>query len=108
MRQLVKALPYALSDTVHFTVPKIRAFVQPKLSRLYIPFDHCRPILRHYNETAWRQELSEMELEYLVGVQSVTTVWSKGTGPLPPPSRQRGWDGHRRGGDAVRVPCQGV
>ena len=36
------------------------------------------------NETAFREELSAMGLEYLVGVQSVTTVWSKGTGPLPP------------------------
>lgn len=36
------------------------------------------------NDTSWREELSEMELEYCVGVQSVTTVWSKGTGPLPP------------------------
>ncbi len=36
------------------------------------------------NETSWRDELSGMELEYCVGVQSSTTVWSKGTGPLSP------------------------
>ena len=36
------------------------------------------------NETAWREALSEMELEYCVGVQSVTTVWAVGTGPVPP------------------------
>jgi SRSO17 transposase len=36
------------------------------------------------NETSWRDELSAMELEYCVGVQSSTTVWSKGTGPLSP------------------------
>jgi len=41
------------------------------------------------NETAWREELSEMGLEYCVGVQSVTTVWSKGTGPLPPKPPKR-------------------
>jgi SRSO17 transposase len=39
------------------------------------------------NETAWREELSEMELEYCVGVQSVTTVWAGGTGPLPPKAK---------------------
>src|SRR6266496_1101909 len=32
------------------------------------------------NDTSWREELSEIELEYCVGVQSSTTVWSKGTG----------------------------
>jgi SRSO17 transposase len=36
------------------------------------------------NETAWREALKEMGLEYCVGVQSVTTVWAAGTGPLPP------------------------
>jgi len=39
------------------------------------------------NDTSWREELSEIELEYCVGVQSSTTVWSKGTGPLPPKRR---------------------
>jgi SRSO17 transposase len=41
------------------------------------------------NDTSWRQELSEIGLEYCVGVQSSTTVWSKGTGPLPPKRQQR-------------------
>ena len=36
------------------------------------------------NETAWREALSDLELEYCVGVQSVTTVWLAGTGPVPP------------------------
>ena len=36
------------------------------------------------NETAWREALDEMELAYCVGVQSVTTVWAAGTGPVPP------------------------
>jgi SRSO17 transposase len=34
------------------------------------------------NETAWREALSTMELEYCVGIQSVTTVWRAGTGPV--------------------------
>ena len=41
------------------------------------------------NDTRWREELSEMELEYCVGVQSSTTVWSPGTGPLPPKPQKR-------------------
>jgi SRSO17 transposase len=41
------------------------------------------------NETSWREQLSELGLRYCVGVQSVTTVWSAGTGPVPPKPRQR-------------------
>jgi len=41
------------------------------------------------NETAWREALSEMELEYCVGVQSVTTVWAAGTGPVPPKQKNK-------------------
>ena len=41
------------------------------------------------NETAWREGLSEIELEYCVGVQSNTTVWLAGTGPLPPKPRKK-------------------
>ena len=41
------------------------------------------------NDTRWREELSEIELEYCVGVQSSTTVWSPGTGPLPPKPQKR-------------------
>src|SRR5207302_4361520 len=41
------------------------------------------------NETAWREALSEMELEYCVGVQSVTTVWATGTGPVPPKRKNK-------------------
>lgn len=36
------------------------------------------------NDTRWREELSQMEFKYCVGVQSSTTVWAPGTGPLPP------------------------
>src|SRR6266540_2742527 len=41
------------------------------------------------NETAWREALSKMELEYCVGVQSVTTVWAAGTGPVPPKRKNK-------------------
>jgi SRSO17 transposase len=41
------------------------------------------------NETAWREALSEMELEYCVGVQSVTTVWAAGTGPVAPKRKNK-------------------
>jgi len=41
------------------------------------------------NDTRWREELSEMELEYCVGVHSSTTVWSPGTGPLPPKPQKK-------------------
>src|SRR6266480_4443750 len=41
------------------------------------------------NETAWREALGEMELEYCVGVQSVTTVWAAGTGPVPPQAQEQ-------------------
>jgi len=41
------------------------------------------------NETAWREALDEMELAYCVGVQSVTTVWAAGTGPVPPKAKNK-------------------
>jgi len=41
------------------------------------------------NETAWREALEGMELKYCVGVQSVTTVWVAGTGPVPPKSQNK-------------------
>ncbi len=41
------------------------------------------------NETAWREALGGMELEYCVGVQSVTTVWAAGTGPVPPKRKNK-------------------
>lgn len=36
------------------------------------------------NDTSWREDLSAMGLKYCVGVESSTTVWAPGTGPLPP------------------------
>jgi SRSO17 transposase len=44
------------------------------------------------NDTAFRDALTEMELSYVVGVQSSTAVWAPGTGPLP----ARPWSGHGR------------
>ena len=41
------------------------------------------------NETAWREALSKMELEYCVGIQSVTTVWAAGTGPVAPKTKDK-------------------
>ena len=41
------------------------------------------------NETAGREALDEMELEYCVGVQSVTTVWPSDTGPVPPKAKNK-------------------
>jgi SRSO17 transposase len=41
------------------------------------------------NETAWREALDETELQYCVGVQSVTTVWPAGTGPVPPKAKNK-------------------
>ena len=41
------------------------------------------------NDTGWREQLSEMEFEYCVGVQSTTTVWVAGTGPVPPKAKNK-------------------
>jgi SRSO17 transposase len=41
------------------------------------------------NETAWREALEGMGLKYCVGVQSVTTVWVAGTGPVPPKAKNK-------------------
>ena len=40
-------------------------------------------------QTQWRQALSELKLEYAVGVVSSVNVWAPGTEPVPP-KRQRG------------------
>jgi SRSO17 transposase len=41
------------------------------------------------HETAWREALHKMELEYCVGVQSVTTVWTAGRGPVAPKANNK-------------------
>jgi SRSO17 transposase len=43
------------------------------------------------NDTGFREALAGMELGYVVGVQSSTTVWPPGSQPLPPPA----WKGGR-------------
>lgn len=43
------------------------------------------------NDTGFRQEVAKLELDYVLGVQSTTTVWPPGTEPLPPAS----WKGGR-------------
>jgi SRSO17 transposase len=50
------------------------------------------------NDTGFREALAEMELGYVVGVQSSTTVWPPGSQPLSPPA----WKGGR-GRPATRV-----
>ena len=50
------------------------------------------------NDTGFRETLAEMELGYVVGVQSSTTVWPPGSQPLSPPA----WKGGR-GRPATRV-----
>jgi SRSO17 transposase len=43
-------------------------------------------------DTAFRTELSALGLDYVVGVQSSTTIWPPGRGPLPP----KPWSGKGR------------
>ena len=50
------------------------------------------------NDTGFREALAGMERDYVVGVQSSTSVWAPGTQPLPPPA----WKGGR-GRPATRV-----
>ena len=44
------------------------------------------------NDTAFRSGLTELGLEYVVGVQGSMTVWAPGTQPLP----ARAWSGRGR------------
>jgi SRSO17 transposase len=50
------------------------------------------------NDTAFRTELAEMDMTYVVGVQSSIRLWSPGTGPLPP----KPWSGRGRPPSLVR------
>ncbi len=36
------------------------------------------------NDSGFRDEIEQLGLEYVGGVQSSTTVWKPGQGPLPP------------------------
>jgi SRSO17 transposase len=38
------------------------------------------------NDTKFRDGLTELKLQYAVGINPTTTVWPEGTGPLPPPA----------------------
>lgn len=49
------------------------------------------------NDSGFREGVSALGLRYCVGVQSSTTVWPQGKGPLPPKS------GQRRGRKAQRL-----
>jgi SRSO17 transposase len=49
-------------------------------------------------DTAFRTGLTEMSLTYVVGVQSSTSLWPPGTGPLPP----KPWSGRGRPPALVR------
>ena len=40
------------------------------------------------NHHGFREELEKLELAYVVGIQSSTTVWPPGTAPLPPKPRK--------------------
>jgi SRSO17 transposase len=49
-------------------------------------------------DTAFRSGLTEMGLPYVVGIQSSTSLWPPGTGPLPP----KAWSGRGRPPSLVR------
>jgi SRSO17 transposase len=40
------------------------------------------------NDTSFRTELTKLEMTYVVGIQSNTTVWKPGEGPKPAPARK--------------------
>jgi SRSO17 transposase len=50
------------------------------------------------NDTGFRQAIAKLELSYVLGIQSTTTVWPPGTQPLPPP----GYSGRGRPASRVR------
>lgn len=56
------------------------------------------------NDTGFRESLAGMELRYVVGVQSTTTLWPPGAGPLPPPA----WKGHGRPAQRLRRDAEHV
>ncbi|MGA7520938.1 MAG: IS701 family transposase [Acidobacteriaceae bacterium] len=59
------------------------------------------------NDTGFREALAAMKLDYVVGVQSTTTVWPPGAGPLSPPPWKggRGRPAHRLRRDAEHAPA---
>jgi SRSO17 transposase len=57
------------------------------------------------NHTAFRQAVAELELSYVLGIESTTSVWPPGTQPLPAPEYSgRGKPAHRLRRDAEHAP----
>jgi SRSO17 transposase len=52
-------------------------------------------------DTALRTGLTTMGLPYVVGIQSSTSLWPPGSGPLPP----KAWSGHGRPPSLVGRAC---
>lgn len=63
---------------------QIRAAVEEKVPRGVVVADAGYGV-----DGAFRSALTELGLEYVVGVQSSTTVWKPGMNPLPPLPRKR-------------------
>jgi len=57
------------------------------------------------NDTGFRQAVAKLELSYVLGIQSTTTVWPPGTQPLPAPEYSgRGRPAKRGRRDAEHAP----
>lgn len=57
------------------------------------------------NDTGFRQAVAKLELNYVLGIQSTTTVWPPGTQPLPAPEYSgRGRPANRVRRDAEHAP----
>ena len=57
------------------------------------------------NDTGFRQAIAKLELSYVLGIQSTTTVWPPGTQPLPAPAYAgRGRPANRVRRDAEHAP----
>ena len=71
---------------LEISLEQIRATVAAGVTRGVVLADAA-----YGNNAEFRDALSELELQYVVGIQSSTTVWGPGQGPLPP--KQRGYVG---------------
>jgi len=63
---------------------QIRAAVKEDVSRGVVVAD-----AGYGMDSKFRSGITELSLEYVLGVQSSTSVWKPGTEPLPPPPRKR-------------------
>src|SRR5260370_16899464 len=54
------------------------------------------------NNSELRAEITALELTYVAGILSNTTVWSHGTGPLPP----KKWSGRGRPPKRLRLDAK--